>query len=198
MQTASEQLTEMYITVHQLARALAQTEARHERTMRSYRLLWLGIVSMFVAMLYIIGGSGPSAFAQTEPAQGMSAAQQQSPSAAEKRKALIAQLPEGKRQEIEEFQQRVEWVSQYMQTWDEGQAGAVVALMLSRIGDNMDAVPKMHQEMKTMNSLMKSMPIVAVEMQRMNANISVITANMGVMTHNMDSTMGRMGRWAPW
>ena len=85
-----------------------------------------------------------------------------------------------------------------MQTWDEGQAGAVVALMLSRIGDNMDAVPKMHQEMKTMNSLMKSMPIVAVEMQRMNANISLITANMGVMTHNMDSTMGRMGRWAPW
>jgi len=198
MQTASEQLTEMHITVQQLARALAQTEARHERTMRSYRLLWLGIVSMFVAMLYIIGGSGPSAFAQTEPAQGMSAAQQQSPSAAEKRKALIAQLPEGKRQEIEEFQQRVEWVSQYMQTWDEGQAGAVVALMLSRIGDNMDAVPKMHQEMKTMNSLMKSVPIVAVEMQRMNANISVITANMGVMTHNMDSTMGRMGRWAPW
>jgi ADP-ribosylglycohydrolase len=126
----------------------------------------------------------------------MSAEQPQSSAA--KRKALIAQLPEEKRQEIEEFQQRVEWVSQYMQTWDEGQAGAVVALMLSRIGDNMDAVPKMHQEMKTMNSLMKSMPIVAVEMQRMNANISLITANMGVMTHNMDSTMGRMGRWAPW
>lgn len=141
-------------------------------------------------------GSGPTAFAQTEPQQGMSAAQPQSSAA--KRKALIAQLPEEKQREMKEFQQRVEWVSQYMQTWDEGQAGAVVALMLSRIGDNMDAVPKMHQEMKTMNSLMKSMPIVAVEMQRMNANMSLITANMGVMTHNMDSTMGRMGRWAPW
>jgi hypothetical protein len=56
----------------------------------------------------------------------------------------------------------------------------------------------MHREMKAMNSLMQSMPIVAVEMQRMNANISLITANMGVITHNMDSTMGRMGRWALW
>lgn len=126
----------------------------------------------------------------------MSAAQPQSSAA--RRKALIAQLPEEQQQEMEEFQQRVEWVSQYMQTWDEGQAGAVVALMLSRIADSIDAVPQMHQEMKTMNSLMQSMPIVAVEMQRMNANISLITANMGVMTHNMDSTMGRMGHRAPW
>ena len=196
MQTTSEQLTEMHQTARQLIRTLELTEARHERAIRHYRLLWLGIIALVVAVLYMSIGSGPTAFAQTEPQQGMSAAQPQSSAA--KRKALIAQLPEEKRQEIEEFQQRVEWVSQYMQTWDEGQAGAVVALMLSRIGDNMDAVPKMHQEMKTMNSLMKSMPIVAVEMQRMNANISLITANMGVMTHNMDSTMGRMGRWAPW
>jgi hypothetical protein len=196
MQTTSEQLTEMHQTARQLIKTLELTEARHDRTIRRYRLLWLGIIALAVAVLYMSIGSGPTAFAQTEPQQGMSAEQPQSSAA--KRKALIAQLPEEKRQEIEEFQQRVEWVSQYMQTWDEGQAGAVVALMLSRIGDNMDAVPKMHQEMKTMNSLMKSMPIVAVEMQRMNANISLITANMGVMTHNMDSTMGRMGRWAPW
>ena len=196
MQTTSEQLTEMHQTVQQLLRKLELTEARHERAIRRYRLHWLGITVLVGTVLYMSIGSGPTAFAQTEPQHGMSAEQLQSSAA--KRKALIAQLPDEKRQEIEEFQQRVEWVSQYMQTWDEGQAGAVVALMLNRIGDNMDAVPKMHQEMKTMNSLMKSMPIVAVEMQRMNANISLITANMGVMTHNMDSTMGRMGRWMPW
>ena len=111
---------------------------------------------------------------------------------------LIAQLPEEQQQEMEEFQQWVEWVSQYMQTWDERQADAVVAPMLGRIVDSIGATPQMHREMKAMNSLMQSMPIVAVEMQRMNANISLITANMGVITHNMDSTMGRMGRWAPW
>ena len=196
MQTTSEQLTEMHQTARQLIKTLELTEARHDRTIRRYRLLWLGIIALVVAVLYMSIGSGPTAFAQTEPQQGMSAAQPQSSAA--KRKALIAQLPEEKRQEIEEFQQRVEWVSQYMQTWDEEQAGAVVALMLSRIAGSMDAVPEMHHEMKAMNSLMKSMPIVAVEMQRMNANISLITANMGVMTHNMDSTMGRMGRWIPW
>jgi len=196
MQTTSEQLTEMHQTVQQLLRKLELTEARHERASRRYRLLWLGIMALVVAVLTMSIGSGPTALAQTEPQQGMSAAQLQSSMA--KRKALIAQLPEEKRQKMEEFQQQVDWINQYMQTWDEEQAGAVVALMLSRIGDNMNAVPKMHQEMKTMNSLMKSMPIVAIEMQRMNANMSLITANMGVMTHNMDSTMGRMGRWMPW
>ena len=186
----------MHQTVQQLLRKLELTEARHERASRRYRLLWLGIMALVVAVLSMSIGSGPTALAQTEPQQGMSAAQLQSSMA--KRKALIAQLPEEKRQKMEEFQQQVDWINQYMQTWDEEQAGAVVALMLSRIGDNMNAVPKMHQEMKTMNSLMKSMPIVAIEMQRMNANMSLITANMGVMTHNMDSTMGRMGRWMPW
>jgi len=46
-----------------------------------------------------------------------------------------------------------------------------------------------------MNSLVRSMPIVATEMQRMNANISLVTASVGVMMHSMDSSMGRMGRW---
>jgi hypothetical protein len=196
MQTTSEQLTEMHQTVQQMLRKLELTDARHERAIRRYRLLWLGIMALVVAVLTMSIGSGPTALAQTEPQQGMSAAQLQSSVA--KRKALIAQLPEEKQQKMEEFQQQVDWINQYMQTWDEEQAGAVVALMLSRIGDNMNAVPKMHQEMKTMNSLMKSMPIVAIEMQRMNTNMSLITAHMGVMTHNMDSTMGRMGRWMPW
>jgi hypothetical protein len=151
---------------------------------------------LVVAALYMVTGSGSTAIAQTEPQQGMSAGQAQSSAA--RRKVLIAQLPEEQQQEMEEFQQWVEWVSQYMQTWDERQADAVVAPMLGRIADSIGATPQMHREMKAMNSLMQSMPIVAVEMQRMNANISLITANMGVMTHNMDSTMGRMGRWAPW
>ena len=49
-----------------------------------------------------------------------------------------------------------------------------------------------------MNSLMRSLPVMTTEMQRMSANIAVTTANMGVMTRDMDSTMGRMGRMMPW
>ena len=114
------------------------------------------------------------------------------------RETLIKQLPEENRQRLNKFEQEVKWVSQYMQTWDKGMEGAVVALMLYNMGTSMESVPRMHDQMKIMNSLMNAMPVVATEMQRMNANMSVITANMGVMTHNMDSTMGRMGRSMPW
>jgi hypothetical protein len=54
--------------------------------------------------------------------------------------------------------------------------GAVVALMLYEIGHSMESVPDMNDQMKVMNSLMKAMPVMATEMQRMNANMSVITA----------------------
>jgi hypothetical protein len=198
MQTTNEQLNEMQQTVRQLSRTLAQTEARHERTMRRQRWLLLLAAMLFAVAFHMTRSPGATAFAQV-PAQLTSQTAQPDPQTrAAKRETLIEQFPEETRQRLAEFEQQVEWLSQYMQTWDEGQAGAVVALMLKRIGDNMDAVPKMHQEMQVMNSLMNSMPIVATEMQRMNANMSVITANMGVMTHNMDSTMGRMGRSMPW
>jgi hypothetical protein len=114
------------------------------------------------------------------------------------REELIKGLPDEKRQRLDRFEQEVKWVSQYMQTWDKGMEGAVVALMLYKMSNSMESVPQMYDQMKVMNSLMTAMPAMATEMQRMNANMSVITANMGVMTQNMDSTMGRMGRSMPW
>ena len=59
------------------------------------------------------------------------------------------------------FEQQVQWVSQYMQTWDERQAGAVMALMLHRFGRNMNPMPQIEQEMKTITTLMHAMPLVA-------------------------------------
>jgi hypothetical protein len=156
---------------------------------------------LFAVVLHMARSPGATAFAQVPAQLPTQTAQLDPQTRAAMRETLIDQLPEETRQRLAEFEQQVEWLGKYMQTWDEEQAGAVVALMLKRIGDSMDAVPKMHQEMQVMNSLMNSMPVVAAEMQRMNANMTVITANMGVMTHNMDSTMGRMGRsmpWAPW
>jgi len=194
MQTTNEQFMQMNQTVRELAHTLARTEDRHERAMRRQRWLLLAVVTLFAVMFYTGKGSGLSAFAQAP-------VQPDPQSRTVSRDALIAQLPEKKRQKLEEFEQQVKWVHQYMQTWDEGRAGAVVALMLSNMATSMEAVPKMHEQMGVMNSLMNSMPVVATEMQRMNASISVIANNMGVMTHNMDSTMGRMGRampWTPW
>jgi hypothetical protein len=67
MQTTSEQLTEMHQTARQLIKTLELTEARHDRAMRRYRLHWLVIITLAVAVLYMSTGSGPTAFAQTEP-----------------------------------------------------------------------------------------------------------------------------------
>lgn len=201
MRTTTEQFMQMNQTVHELVHTLAQTEARHEREMRQQRWLLLGVVILFAVMFYVSNDSGSSAYAQVPVSSDKTATQLAPQTRAKLRADLVAQLPEEKKQRLKTFEQEVTWISQYLKTWDEGMEGAVVALMLSNMAQSMEAVPKMYEQMEVMNSLMNAMPVVATEMQRMNANISVITANMGVMTHNMDSTMGRMGRsmpWAPW
>jgi hypothetical protein len=149
-------------------------------------------------MLYAAGEFAPSAVAQTDPRHDVPATQQDAGARRATREALVAQLSPEHKRKLDQFEREVGWLSQYIQTWDEGQAGVVIALMLFRMADNMESVPKMHREMEVMNSLMNSMPVVASEMQRMNANMAAIVANMGVMSSNMDSTMGRMGRMMPW
>jgi len=201
MQTTKEQFMQMHQTVHELAHTLAQTESRHQREMRRQRWLLLGVVTLFAVMFYMSNDSSSSAYAQVPVSSDTKAVQLDSQTRAKLRADLVEQLSEEKKQRLKAFEQEVTWINQYLKTWDEGMEGAVVALMLSNMAKSMEAVPKMYEQMEVMNSRMNAMPVVATEMQRMNANISVITANMGVMTHNMDSTMGRMGRsmpWAPW
>ncbi len=184
--------------IQQLARALAKSEQRHERTARRQRWFFLLATTTLLAVFSLGGQFGRTALAQTPPPLMPSAVEFSPQRAAADREALLSQMPDEARAELDAFEQRVERIGRYMQTWDERQAGAVVALMLQRIAGNMDAMPEIHKEMQTMNSFMQAMPVVAAEMQRMSAHLAVITANMGIMTRNMDSTMGRMGRMAPW
>ena len=198
MQTSNEQFIKMSRTVRELAQALAQANTDHQRAMRRQRWLVLGVAFLCAFAVYLLKEPGASAFAQTTPPSTLQTTPLDPQSREARRAALMEQLPEDKRKRLEAFEQQVEWVSQYMQTWNKGMEGAVVALMLYEIGHSMESVPEMNEQMQVMNSLMKAMPVMATEMQRMNANMSVITANMGVMTQNMDSTMGRMGRSMPW
>jgi hypothetical protein len=78
-----------------------------------------------------------------------------------------------------------------MQTWDPGQAGAVVALMLFKMSQSMDTMPSMEQLMRTMSGQMGALPAIVAELAAINAKMNVITATM-------DSTMGRAGRMMPW
>jgi hypothetical protein len=198
MQTLNEQFIQMNQTVCNLVHSLAQAEARRERAMRRQRWLLFGVAALFVVLFWTGRDPGSIAHAQIPLPSGASNAPLDPQTRARMRESLIDQLPDEEREKLYVFEQEVKWVSQYMQTWDEGMEGAVVALILRDMANSMEAVPGMYEQMQVMNSLMNSMPVVATEMQRMNAQMSVITANMGVMTQNMDSTMGRMGRSMPW
>jgi hypothetical protein len=78
-----------------------------------------------------------------------------------------------------------------MQTWDQGQAGAVVAMMLFRMAESMSTMPSMEQQMRTMSGQMGALPAIVAELNAINAKMHVITGTM-------DSTMGRAGRMMPW
>jgi hypothetical protein len=119
------------------------------------------------------------------------ALQAPSPAAGPTREQLAAALPPGDRARLEEFEQKVAWLSQYMRASPQFDAGAVIALFLSEMAKAMESVPRMHAEMQAMNAKMNAMPVLANELAGMNAK-------MGVVAANMDSTMGRAGRMMPW
>lgn len=108
-----------------------------------------------------------------------------------RRAELIAMLPAEKRRELDAFEREVDWVNGYMQTWDQGKAGAVVAMMLYRMAKNMDTMPSMEQQMRTMSAQMGALPAIVAELNQINAKMNVITGTL-------DSTMGRAGRMMPW
>ncbi len=110
---------------------------------------------------------------------------------ANRREQLMAMLPPEKQRELESFEREVDWLNGYMQTWDEGKTGAVVAMMLFRMGQSMGTMPSMEQQMRTMSGQMGALPAIVAELAQINAKMHVITATM-------DSTMGRAGRMMPW
>ena len=103
----------------------------------------------------------------------------------------MAMLPAGERARLEEFEQKVAWVSQYTRSSPQFDAGAAIALFLGNMAKAMESVPLMHAEMQVMNAKMNALPFMANEVAGMNAK-------MGVITADMDSTMGRAGRMMPW
>jgi hypothetical protein len=110
---------------------------------------------------------------------------------AAQRAQLLTMLPADKRGQLESFEREVAWPTGYMQTWDPGQAGAVVALMLFKMSQSMDTMPSMEQLMRAMSGQMGALPAIVAELAAINAKMNVITATM-------DSTMGRAGRMMPW
>ncbi len=174
-----------------LARELARAELRREALARAHRWSMVGLglaaaIGGFAMGIYVatpamaenqgVAGAGTQV-AQAAPASG--------------REQLVAMLPAEERTRLAQFEQKVAWVSQYMRSSPQFDAGATIALFLGDMARAMESVPKMQAEMQTMNVKMNALPFMANEVAGMNAK-------MGLMAADMDSTMGRAGRMMPW
>jgi hypothetical protein len=164
----------------------ARAEAHHQRRR-------LGAMAVALACLLATAGwSVLAPFSVAEAQKPLQAHTGMSPEERAGRRAeLLAMLPADKQRELETFERQADWLTGYMQTWDEGKAGAVVALMLFRMAQSMDTMPSMEQEMRTMSGQMGALPAIVAELNQINAKMHVITGTM-------DSTMGRAGRMMPW
>ena len=67
----------------------------------------------------------------------------------------------------------------------------MVAMMLFRTTQNIDTMPSIEQQMRTMSDKMAALQAIVAELNQIKAKMHVITATM-------DSTMGRAGRMMPW
>lgn len=177
-------------TVLTLARELARAEARCA-VLAAARGRSLAAAVAAAAIGFGVGAYVVApATAQPQPA-GAAPAQVPGAAPAQTRDQLMAMLPPEDRAKVQEFEQKVSWVSRYTRSSPEFDAGAAIALFLGEIVRSMESVPRMHAEMQAMNAKMNALPFLANEVAGMNAK-------MGVMTADMDSTMGRAGRMMPW
>jgi hypothetical protein len=165
--------------------------ARLETQRQRWRLraLAVGIAALLAALSWSVAPSFSRA--EAAPPDGNAIPSMSRDELAAKRAELIAMLPAEKQRELESFEREVVWLSAYMHTWEQGQAGAVVALMLFKMAQSMNTMPSMEQQVRTMSGQMGALPAIVAELAQINAKMSVITASM-------DSTMGRAGRMMPW
>ena len=175
--------------VHLLADEVrsARQEARRQR--RRLRTLAVALTVALTGGGWAVLQALPVAEAQEPlPARAVPAPPEER---AARHAELLSMLPADKQRELVAFEREVDWLTRYMQTWDEGKAGAVVAIMLFRMAQSMDTMPSMEQQMRTMSTQMSALPAIVAELNQINAKMHVITTTM-------DSTMGRAGRMMPW
>lgn len=183
---AAQDLEDAVRLLAQELRAARGEAQLQQRRLRALGLVFgLGLAALGWAVLPTLSQAQAPGLPQAQPAAS-------SPTARAARRAeLLAMLPADKQRELESFEREVDWLTGYMQTWDQGQAGAVVALMLFKMAQSMDTMPSMDQQMRAMSGQMGALPAIVAELTAINAKMHVITATM-------DSTMGRAGRMMPW
>jgi hypothetical protein len=191
MSTTTDDTTRLAAEIARLAATLEHAHARQESLRRVQR--WT--VGALLAALALVGtavylGAAPQVLAQA-PMQAQSPAALSPEAARAERERLLAALSPAEREELQEFERKVAWLSRYLAASPEFNPGAAVALFLAQMAESVAAVPGMKAEMRSMNAKMNALPVLATEVQGMHGKMSVMAAGM-------DSTMGRAGRMLPW
>lgn len=123
----------------------------------------------------------------------------------QKKQQLLEMLSSDERSRIMRFERQQKWLSQYLAVNPDYHPGAAVALHLAQMADSVMVMPKLYEEVKTMNhnihtitrelqtmnDKMKVMPILA-------ADINEIKFYISIMTRDVNSSMGKAGRIIPW
>lgn len=175
--------------LHLLAEQLRSAREEVRRQRRRAQVMVLALASVLAAAVWTV--LPPRSIAETRWAGTQAVVAATPEDSAGRRADLLGMLPADTQRELEAFEREVDWVNRYMQTWEEGKAGAVVAIMLYRMAQNMSTMPAMEQQMRAMTGQMGALPAIVAELSQINAKMHVITATM-------DSTMGRAGRMMPW
>lgn len=176
-------LIELLAQSQETCRRLEATQQILHRRMRLHMIALL--VAALVAIISVASARPDATTATAADPPIMVAA------ALSERDRLLSALPPAEKARVEAFEAQVKWLSEYMSASPDFNAGAAIALFISNMANDMSAVPRMHQEMLTMNARMAALPAMVLEMQAINAKLAVIASSM-------DSTMGRTGRMLPW
>lgn len=222
MADTSADLSEVTNALNRLAVAMEQLPARYDAIQRANRRLRVAVV---ILMLSLFGGAVyvaliPGARLLGQVLQPKLAAVDPERAAAEKQR-LLGMLSKEDQARVISFEQRMDWVGQYISASPDFNAGAAVTYFLADMSSSVAIMPAMYaqvrtmneeiraidDEMQAMNAKMQALPVLTTEVQGMNGKMSALPvmatdvqgmhAQMSVMAAGMDSTMGRAGRMLP-
>ena len=230
MPTSNQNPSEVAEALNRLSASMEHLQTRYEASERANRRVRIALIIVFL----LLGGvmykaiqpiaqqmnALPEILRQALP--GLKKVTLDPETAAAERQRLIELLPPENRKELEEFEQKQQWIADYIASSEDFNPGATIALFLSDMATSVKVMPELHtevramtdqvrdmnNEMRTMNEKMSSIPILATEVSGMHEQmraLPVLSSDvkgmlfyMSIMAKDLDATMGEAGRMMPW
>jgi len=230
MPDPSQEPTDVSDALHRLSAAMEKLQDRYDYSERANRRLRIALIFALV----FLGGATymvispivdqlrtfPQIISKAIPSLNPELLDPET--AAAERQRLLERLTPEERVGIEEFEERQQWISDYIAASEGFNPGAAIALFLSDMSDSVKVMPElyaevrsmteevrlMNNEMQAINGKMDSLPVLANEVQGMHVQMSALPVlatdvkgiqfYMSLMAGDMDATMGEAGRMMPW